>query len=110
MPGSAEKRAAAPPASDGPRPPRRQAPAQHDRNHLICRSDGRLPARRIRWPLRRRLTRMARFGRKVAITPLAKILPLKVQDTLFFPRISDGGMAPMVVSLPVGVTGKERKP
>ena len=55
MPCTAEKPAAAPPAGVGPQPPRRQAPAQHDRNHLTCRSDARLPARRIRWPLRRRL-------------------------------------------------------
>ncbi len=110
MPCTAEKPAAAPPAGVGPQPPRRQAPAQHDRNHLTCRSDARLPARRIRWPLRRRLTRAARFGRKVAITPIAKMLPLKVQDALFFPRISDGGIAPMEIARLVSVIRKERKP
>ncbi len=33
MPCTAERPAAASAASDGPQPPRRQAPAQHDRNH-----------------------------------------------------------------------------
>ncbi len=64
-----------------------------------CRRDGRFPARRIRWPLRGRLTRVAQFGRNVAITRVDKMLPLKVQDALFFPGISDGGIAPMVISL-----------
>ena len=45
---------------------------------------------RIRWPPRRRLTGMAKFRRNVALTRVDKKLPLNVQDTQFFPRISDG--------------------
>ncbi len=74
-----------------------------------CRSGTRFPARRIRWPLRRPLTRVARFGRNVAITPIDNMLPLKVLDSPFFPRISDGGIAPLVTSRLVSVIGKERK-
>ena len=36
------------------------------------------------WP------RVAKFRRDVALTQVDKMLPLKVQDTPFFPRISDG--------------------
>ena len=42
---------------------------------------------------------MARLRRKVAITLLDRMLPLKVEDTLFFPRIPDGGIAPMDIVL-----------
>jgi len=110
MASSAEKPTATPAASDGPEPRRRQAPPRHDRNHLTCRCDARPPARRIHWPLRRRLSRVARFGRKVAIAPLDKMLPLKVQDALFFPRISDGVIAPMEIARLVSMIRKERKP
>jgi hypothetical protein len=58
------------------------------------RCDGRFPARRIQ-----RLTRAARLRQNVAITPLDKMFPPKVQDALFSPRIPDGGIAPMDMAL-----------
>ena len=106
MPCTAERSAAAPAASDGPQPPCRQALAAII---CACRSDGRFPARRMRWPLRRRLTRVARFRRNVAITPVDRMLPLKVQDALFFPRIPDGGIDPMGIALSYHRVRKERK-
>jgi hypothetical protein len=37
------------------------------------------------------------------------MLPLKVQDALFFPRIPGGGIVPMVIALYIIVVRKERK-
>jgi hypothetical protein len=45
----------------------------------------------------------------VAITQVDIILPLKVEDTLFFPRIPDGGIVPMVIALCITGVRKERK-
>jgi hypothetical protein len=52
---------------------------------------------------------MARFRRNVAITPVDKMFPPKVQDALFSPRISDGGIAPMDIELYIIGIRKERK-
>jgi hypothetical protein len=52
---------------------------------------------------------VARFCRKVAIALVDRMLPLKVQDTLFFPRIPDGGIAPVAIALFVTRVRKERK-
>jgi hypothetical protein len=48
---------------------------------------------------RRRLAGLARFRRNVAITPVSKMLHLKVQVAAFFPRISHGGIARMDTSV-----------
>jgi hypothetical protein len=45
----------------------------------------------------------------VAITPVDKVLPLKVLDAPFFPRVSDGGIVPMVIELYTIRIRKERK-
>ena len=73
-----------------------------------CRSAGRFPARRNRRPLRR-LSRAARFRRNLATTPIDKMLPLKIQDTLFFPRISDSETTSPDIEIQIIVIGKERK-
>jgi hypothetical protein len=38
-----------------------------------------------------------------------RMLPLKVQDAPFFPRIADGGIAPMDIAFYIIGVGKERK-
>ena len=55
------------------------------------------------------MTRVARFRQNVAITPVDKMSPPKVQDALFSPRISDGGIAPMDKALYIIGVRKERK-
>jgi hypothetical protein len=45
----------------------------------------------------------------VAIALIDSTSPLKVEDTLFFPRIPDGGIVPMVIALHVAGVEKERK-
>jgi hypothetical protein len=42
---------------------------------------------------------LARFRRNVAITRVSKMVHLKVQDVLFLPRISGGGIASMGICL-----------
>ena len=44
------------------------------------------------------LTYMARLRRNVAITPVDKMFPPKVQDALFSPRIPDGGIDLMAIA------------
>ena len=44
--------------------------------------------------------------RKVAIAPVDRMLPLKVQEALFFPRIPDGGIVPMFMALCITGVGK----
>ena len=46
--------------------------------------------------------------RNVAITPVDKKFPLKVEDALFSPRIPDGGIAPMDMAL--YITGVRKEP
>jgi hypothetical protein len=45
----------------------------------------------------------------VAIALIARMLPLKVEDTLFFPRIPDGGVVPKVIEVYITGARKERK-
>jgi hypothetical protein len=45
----------------------------------------------------------------VAITPIDKMFPPKVQDALFSPRISDGGIVPMDIVLYIIRIRNERK-
>jgi hypothetical protein len=45
----------------------------------------------------------------VAITQVDRMIPLKVRDALFFPRIPDGGIVPMVIALYIAGVKKERK-
>ena len=50
-----------------------------------------------------------RLRRNVAITPIDIMVPAKVKDTPFFPRIPDGGIAPVEIAISVIVIRKERK-